>query len=122
MNEEEEETIRKLLHVTEDSGSTERKRWKFNGEFNLGHVFTILSIIGGATLFWSTSQLKQQDHEFRIQALEKASTDFKTEMAHSAQQTSDALSKLGETQAQAIRNQDKLSLTLDFLAKQQARP
>jgi hypothetical protein len=121
-SEQERETIEKLVALATNgklNGEDKARRaWRFNGEFNLGHVFTILSIIGGAALFWSTSQLKQQDHEYRIAALEKATVEFKDQMAQTSRINAQSIQDISRTQEVAMRNQEKLAITIDFLTKQ----
>lgn len=108
---EESETIRRLIGSQpasrQNAEEADRKRPKFDGTFNLGHILTIVTMIGGLALMWANGRVSQADHEIRIVSLERSQVEMRTSIV-----------KMAETADQAMRNQDKISIALDYLVKE----
>lgn len=114
--EEEHERLRQLLHVADDSGQRShdeagaRRRPRFDGTYNLGHLltsFTILITMGTAIgTMYVNNKVTTADHETRIHALENSQAKM--------QATED---KLAEAVAQGLINQKEITVALKYLTE-----
>lgn len=116
--EEERERVRKLLslaanpeHNGHEAERVERRKPRFNGEINLGHVLTILTMGCALATMWVNGRVAQADHETRLVALEQTQKEFK-----------ETLGKMAETAQQGMRNQDRITVALEYLTKTKANP
>lgn len=89
----------------------EKQRPRFDGTINLGHVLTILTMGAALATMWVNGRVAQADHETRIVVLEQTQREFK-----------ETLKQMSETAAQGMRNQDKISLALEYLTKGKGTP
>jgi hypothetical protein len=48
------------------------RRVKFDGTINLGHVLTVITLLGGGAAIYTTINSAITQHEFRLDALERA--------------------------------------------------
>jgi len=91
------------------SDSTRRPR--FDPTINLGHILTAIMMGAALVTMWANQKVAQADSDSRIRVLEKSQTRI-----------DDTVSKLADNAAASQRTQDKLSLTLEYLAKQVTKP
>ncbi len=82
----------------------EQRRPKFDGTINLGHMLTAFSMLCGGLFVWGQSREVQAKQDIRISVLEQNALDQKTQMR-----------TLAETQALAIRTQDRLVYAVDSI-------
>lgn len=110
---EEHEQLRQLIHVADDVDegheheARQRRHPKFDGTINLGHVLTIITMVIGLATVYVNGRVTTADHESRLRALEEVSRDFKLTLA-----------KVAENEAQAVRTQERIATTLDWLVKE----
>lgn len=83
------------------------KKPRFDGTINLGHILTALMMSAALLTMWTNTKVTQAEQNSRIAVLEKSQT-----------RTDQTLATLADSATASQRTQDKLSLTLDFLAKQ----
>lgn len=113
--EEEHERLRQLIHVADDIGHRNqedgiaRRKPKFDGTYNLGHLltsFTILITMGTAIgTMYVNNKVTTADHETRIHALEFS----QAKMQATEEKLSDAV-------AQGMVNQKEISIALKYLS------
>lgn len=113
--EEEHERLRQLLHVADDLGhraqdeAGARRKPRFDGTYNLGHLltsFTILITMGTAIgTMYVNNKVTTADHETRIHALEFS----QAKMQATEEKLSDAV-------AQGMVNQKEISIALKYLS------
>lgn len=87
--------------------SSSGKKPRFDGTVNLGHVLTMLMMGAALLTMWTNTKVTQAEQNSRISVLEKSQSRF-----------DDTIKTLADNASAAQRTQDKLSLTLDYLAKQ----
>lgn len=91
-----------------EGDSTNRtRRPRFDGTINLGHILTALMMGAALLTMWTNTKVTEAEHNSRITVLENSQKDMH-----------DTVKSLAESAASSQRTQDKLSLTLDYLAKQ----
>lgn len=83
------------------------KKVRFDKTVNLGHVMTGVMMAAALVTMWADNKVDKAESGSRIAALEKSSVEMKSTM-----------DKLADNAAGQQRTQDKLSLTLEYLAKQ----
>lgn len=83
---------------------------RFDGTINLGHILTAVVMGAGLVTMWANAKVITADHESRLKTLEQAQVEFKQ-----------GLSKLAENESMALRTQDKLANTMDWLMKERDR-
>lgn len=87
---------------------------RFDGTINLGHLLTALMMGAALVTMWANSKVVEAQHDSRITTLEKSQARI-----------DETLRTLADNATASNRTQDRLSLTLDYLAKQipaQAHP
>lgn len=89
------------------------KKPRFDGTINLGHILTALMMGAALLTMWTNTKVTQAEQNSRIAVLEKSQT-----------RTDETMKTLADNASSSQRTQDKLSMTLDYLAKQvqPARP
>lgn len=87
--------------------SSSGKRPRFDPTINLGHVLTALMMGAALVTMWANSKVVEAEHSSRIAAVERSQTEMKVTM-----------DKIADNASASQRTQDKLSLTLEYLAKQ----
>lgn len=111
--EQENERLRQLIHVADDVAQAhdqqarEKRQPRFDGTINLGHVLTIITMVVGLATVYVNGRVTTADHESRLRALEDVSKEFKITLA-----------KVAENEAQAVRNQERIATTLEWLVKE----
>ncbi len=80
---------------------------RFDGTINLGHVLTAVMMGAALLTMWTNTKVTEAEHNSRITVLE-----------HSQVEMHDTMKTLADSAASSQRTQDKLSLTLEYLAKQ----
>lgn len=98
---------REPVFHSDDSEERPSPRPRFDGTINLGHVLTALMMGAALLTMWVNERVTEAEHDSRLKVLEKSQT-----------RTDETVSKLADNAASSQRTQDRLSLTLDFLAKQ----
>lgn len=99
-------TIHRALQNPHSNGDREEARKpRFNGEINLGHILTILALMGSMTMVWMKGRETDLGHEFRLNRVEGDVAEMRKTMT-----------QLADTQALAVRNQEKLTWTIDQLS------
>lgn len=86
---------------------SQSRRPRFDPTVNLGHILTGMMMGAALLTMWVNTKVTEAEHNSRILVLE-----------HSQAQMEDTLKKLAVNAVDSQRTQDKLSLTLDYLAKQ----
>jgi len=86
---------------------------RFDGTINLGHILTALMMGAALVTMWANTKVTEAQHDSRIAALEKSQSRI-----------DETIKTLADNATASQRTQDKLSMTLDYLAKQiqPARP
>lgn len=82
------------------------KRPRFDPTVNLGHIISGVLMASGLATMWVSSKVDNAKMDSRISVLEI-----------SAIKQSNIVDKLADSSNASQRTQDKLSLTLDYLAK-----
>ncbi len=82
---------------------------RFDPTINLGHLLTAMMMAAALLTMWTNLRVTQAQADSRLAILEK-----------SQQKTEETIGKLADNASTSARTQDKLGLTLDFLAKQVA--
>ncbi len=90
----------------EQDGPRSRKP-RFDGTINLGHVLTALMMGAALLTMWTNTKVTQAEQNSRLTVLE-----------HSQVEMHDTMKILADNASASQRTQDKLSLTLEYLAKQ----
>lgn len=83
---------------------------RFDGTVNLGHILTMLAMGSALLTMWTNQRVSQADHEFRIRALEGNQAKFEATLA-----------KMAENEAVALRNQEQLRMTVEWMMKGEPR-
>lgn len=83
------------------------KKPRFDGTINLGHILTALMMGAALLTMWVNTKVTEAEHNSRLLVLERSQSRI-----------DETVTKLADNAAASQRTQDKLSLTLDFLAKQ----
>lgn len=91
----------------EGDSTSRTRRPRFDGTINLGHILTALMMGAALLTMWTNTKVTEAEHNSRITVLENSQKDMH-----------DTVKTLAESAASSQRTQDKLSLTLDYLAKQ----
>ena len=86
----------------------ENRRLRFDPTINYGHLLTAGTMIIGALVVWTQSQIVQAKQDLRIAYVEAAATE-----------NANALRKLTEAHQQMARSQERVTITLDLLTKNQ---
>ncbi len=84
----------------------EARRLRFDGTVNLGHVLTMAVMLIGGIGVWTQGQISASTQNARMTYMEKDATEIRT-----------MLKQVSETQQIALRNQDKVTATVEILAK-----
>lgn len=80
---------------------------RFDPTVNLGHILTAIMMAGGFVGMWASMKVSQSEHNSRISVMEAAQAEMKSNIA-----------KLAENANITARAQDRMSMTLEYLAKQ----
>lgn len=86
---------------------SQSRKPRFDPTVNLGHIMTMLMMGAALLTMWTNLKVSTAQSDSRIAVLEK-----------SQQETKETITKLADNAATSVRTQDKLSLTLEYLAKQ----
>lgn len=114
--EDEHERLRQLIHVADDvadrsrEDGVARRKPRFDGTFNLGHLFTSLTILitmGSAmATIYVNGKVITADHETRLHALEVG----QAKMMLTEEKLADAIS-------QGLVNQKEIAIALKYLTE-----
>ncbi len=91
----------------QDSQHRRSNKPRFDGTINLGHVLTMIMMGTALLTMWTNTKVTEAEHNSRITVLE-----------HSQVEMHDTMKTLADSASASQRTQDKLSLTLEYLAKQ----
>ncbi len=91
----------------QDSQHRRSNKPRFDGTINLGHVLTIIAMGTAMVTVWTSTKVTQAEQNSRLSVLE-----------HSQVEMHDTMKTLADNASASQRTQDKLSLTLEYLAKQ----
>ncbi len=91
----------------QDTPRRQVSKLRFDGTINLGHILTAVMMSAAILTMWVNTKVTEAEHDSRLKVLEKSQVRI-----------DETVTKLAENAASSQRTQDKLSLTLDFLAKQ----
>lgn len=86
---------------------SQSRRPRFDPTVNLGHILTMLMMGAALLTMWTNLRVSTAESNSRITVLEA-----------SQKKTDDTIKTLADNATSTARTQDKLSLTLDFMAKQ----
>lgn len=83
---------------------------RFDGTVNLGHLLTVVSMVGALLTFFVTMRESVSRLDARVQFLERAQVSMVTTM-----------DKLSDNQTSLVRAQDRITILFEQQAKQQQR-
>lgn len=98
---------REPVFHSDESEERPSPRPRFDGTINLGHVLTALMMGAALLTMWVNTKVTEAEHNSRITVLENSQKDIH-----------DTVKTLADNASATQRTQDKLSLTLEYLAKQ----
>lgn len=83
------------------------RRPRFDGVVNLGHILTIIAMLGALSAMWMNARVVQTDQEARIRALEVSNTEMRSTMKI-----------LADSQTQQQLSLREIAISLKYLTKQ----